>query len=208
MYRRYLVVSLKIVTAVLAVATFTVGCSEDENPKAKVVFDSSISRGTHKADECDKTGLWFTIGSLGTPAAGRTDPNDRESPLVDPPRPVENGGSDQQGEVDLSCSVASEGDGFRVRATATLSGATGGSVTVIGLFRRTGEQPNITLSMTKKGETYTANNCVAKFDAAAGQEVESGRVWATIDCADAKYSNDPGKACATRAEIRLENCSQ
>ncbi len=207
MFRQYLVVSLKIIAAVFGAAALTAGCKDDVAPTAKVTFDSSISNGTHKSTECGKTGLWFTIGSFGTPAAGRVDPNDPESPLKDPVRPIEDGAEDQQGSVALSCSVVGAGEGFNVRASAQLTGATGGSFTVIGFFKPGGEQQNITLSMTKKGETFSQTTCKATFDSAVGQAVASGRLWAVITCPDAEYASAQ-QICATRAEVRLENCTQ
>jgi hypothetical protein len=202
--RHHLLASFSAVVFTVALSS---GCSEDENPTPRVTFDSSIAPGTHKQAECPKTGLWFTIGSFGTPAAGRVDPNDPESPLKDPVRPVENGGADQQGSVSLSCSIVESGPGFDVRASAQLTGATGGAFTLIGNFTKTGDQGNLTLSMTKKGETFSQTGCTAKYDPQVGQGVAAGRVWASIVCPNAEAPSIQ-QVCETKAEIRLENCSQ
>jgi len=183
------------------------GSSGSPGATPRVTFDSSISPGAHSAKECGKTGTFFTVGSFGNPALGRVNPNDPESPLKDPVRPVDDGGDDQLGKVSVSCSVKANGERFDVAAHAELTGANGGAVTVTGSFARIGDQPSITVALTKKGETFSATNCIARFDTTVGQAVAAGRVWAEVDCANAEQPSAQ-QICATRAQLRFENCTQ
>ena len=183
------------------------GCSDPQKAVSRVAFDSQIQPGTHKSTECGQTGTWFMIGSFGNPALGRTDPANPESPLIDPVVPIEDGAPNQQGTVAASCSVTPEGEGFHVAAHAELTGATGGAVTIQGHFNKTGDQPDITVAMTKRGVTFTDSHCTAKFDTLLGHAVASGRVWAQVDCPNAE---NPGaqQICASGAQFRFENCAQ
>jgi len=182
--------------------------SSGSNPVAtpRVTFDSTIAPGTHTVKECPKTGTWVTIGSFGNPALGRVDPSDPESPLKDPVRPVDDGGDDQGGKVSVSCSVKQTSDAFVVSATAQLTGANGGAVTMTGSIRPTGES-RVTLAMTKQGETFSATDCVARFDTAVGHAIASGRLWIQVDCASAEQPS-ASQICSTAAQLRFENCAQ
>ncbi len=209
MFRRHQLslrfMSLAFVAGVVAMSAN--GCSDPENAVSRVAFESLIQPGTHKPSECGQTGTWFTIGRFGTPRLGRTDPNNPESPLIDPVVPIEDGAPDQQGTVVASCSITPEGEGFRVAAHAELSGATGGAVTIQGHFNKTGDQPDITVALTKRAVTFTDSHCTAKFDTLLGHAVASGRVWAQVDCPNAE---NPGaqQICASSAQFRFENCAQ
>lgn len=198
-------ISVALVTGI-GIATAP-GCSDPEQATPKLAFESEVSSGSHKSTECGKTGTWFTIGSFGTPALGRENPDDPESPLKDPPKPVESGAAEQQGSVSISCSVIAAGDAFEVKAHAELTGATGGAVTIQGTFGKSGDQTGITVALTKRGETYTDNNCTATYDTAIGQAVAAGRVWAEVRCDNAAYSSAQ-QVCASRAQFRFENCAQ
>lgn len=192
------------VTAALALSAtglLAAGCSDDEKATPRVVFTSDITPGAHTAAECPESGTWFKIGDFGTP--GSFDGNGQP---LDPPRPVDNGGSDQQGSVTANCRVVPEGDGFRVEGQAVLTGATGGSFLVAGLFRPTGEQQGISASFTRQGVTYKQSNCVAKYTETE-MTVAAGRVWATVTCPDAESASTQ-RICLGRATFRFENCDQ
>ncbi len=183
------------------------GCSDDVQATPRVVFESQISPGTHSPKDCGKIGTWFDIGSFGNPASGYKVTDDPKSGLVEPARPVDDGAADQQGTVSIACSVTPKGDGFDVRASAQLSGATGGAMTISGLFRPTGDQNDITVSLSKRGETFTDLKCVARFSPDAGQGVAAGRIWATVECANAEYE-DTKQICKSSSQFRFENCAQ
>lgn len=198
-------ISVAFVAGLVAVSIN--GCSDPEKAVSRVAFESQIQPGTHKSTECGQTGEWFHIGSFGNPALGRKVPTDPESPLIDPVVPIEDGAADQQGTVAASCSVTPEGEGFHVAAHAELSGATGGAVTLQGHFNKTGDQPAITVALTRRGVTFTDVNCTARFDTVLGHAVAAGRVWAQVDCPNAE---NPGaqQICASSAQFRFENCAQ
>jgi hypothetical protein len=203
--RQHLLVSLSVA---LVTSIVVIGCKNDTQATPRVTFDSSIGPGSHSAAECTQKGTWFSIGSFGNPALGRENPDDPESPLKDPVRPVDDGASDQQGTVSVSCSVVEAGDGFDIALHAELNGATGGAMTVTGHVLRGADSPNISAAMTRKGETYSgANNCTIKFSTAPGHAVAGGRIWASLDCPDAEAPSQQ-RICATKAEMRFENCTQ
>jgi hypothetical protein len=202
--RQHLLVSLSVA---LLTAAFTSGCGTDVQATPRVTFDSSITPGTHSSTECTQTGSWFTIGSFGNPALGRENPDDPNSPLKDPVRPVEDGGDDQQGKAAVSCSVVASGDGFDVRLSAELTGATGGAMTMSGHVLRGVDSPNITLRLSRQGETYAATNCVMSFPVADPEPVAAGRIWGTVTCADAE-APAAQRVCTTTAQLRFENCAQ
>jgi hypothetical protein len=201
--RQHLLVSLSV-----ALVTAALGCKDDEQATPRVTFDSTISPGKHTSKECAQTGTWFTIGSFGNPALGKVNPDDPESPLKDPVRPVDDGGDDGQGKASISCSVVEDGDGFNVALSAELSGATGGAMVMTGRVLREIDSPGITMRLSRKGETYAANGtCIMTFNKAIGHGVAGGRVWGIVDCPDAEAPSLQ-RICATHAELRFENCAQ
>jgi hypothetical protein len=208
MFRRHHFLAIASVASVIGVLSATsAGCSDPAQATPRVTFDSQVTAGTHPQAGCGKTGPWFTIGSFGNPQLGHMNPDDPASPLIDPVRPVDDGAADQQGSVSISCSVTAGGDGFDVKATVQLTGATGGSVSLFGHVTPAGDSPNITVNLTKGGETFKSAVCVMKFDATVGQAVAAGRIWGTADCADA--NNDVSQQlCTSHVQIRLENCGQ
>lgn len=205
MFRRHHLLAIASVASIIGATS--AGCSDPAQATPRVTFDSQVNAGTHPQAGCGKTGIWFTIGSFGNPQLGHMNADDPNSPLIDPVRPIDDGGSDQQGTVSISCSVTPGGDGFEVKATAQLTGATGGAVSIFGHVVPNADSPNITVNLTKAGETFKSNACVMHFDPAVGQAVAAGRVWGTADCADA--TNDVSQQlCSSHIQIRLENCSQ
>ena len=96
---------------------------------------------------------------------------------------------------------------YNVAAQAQLTGVNGGAVTITGTFGTVGDQPNITVAMTKQGQTFSANDCIARFDSALGQSIAPGRVWAQVDCANATQSAAQ-QICKTSSQFRFENCAQ
>jgi hypothetical protein len=197
-----------ICSLALATGIVSAGCSDEPQATPRVTFESQVVPGAHTQQECPgRTGAWLEIGSFGNPALGRVDPANPESDLLDPVRPVDDGASDQQGTVTISCSVTEKGDGFDVRATAQLTGATGGAVTITGLFRPTGDQPDITVSLTKRGETFSSSKCIARFETQLGHAVAAGRVWANVECPDAEFASAQ-QICKSSAQFRFENCTQ
>ena len=173
----------------------------------QVTFASDVSRGTHSAAECSKSGTLLEIGSFGNPALGRVDPADPTSPLKDPVRPVRDGAMEGTGTVTVSCAVTPDGDAFLVKLSTQLSGMRGGAATISGRINPVGDSTGVSVSITQLGVTFTDANCTARFDSVAGQAVAAGRVWATVDCPNAA-SPATQLICKTTAELRFENCAQ
>ncbi len=195
MFRReHGLAALTWIAAVSAVSTS--GCSDDDPKPARVIFESTISPGSNPPAECPESGVWFSIGTFGAP------------PAV-PAKPIEDGAPEQQGTAAVTCQVSPAGDGFTVRATAKLTGATGGSFTLNGSnVKEQGEQTNISAIFSKVGRTgaYNASNCVVKYETAS-QGIAAGRVWGNLTCAQAVASQEQ-RTCQAVAQFRFENCAQ
>lgn len=177
------------VTALAVVGLSTAGCSSDEKSTPRVTFSSEMR-------SCAESGRWFTIGDFGAPGSGI------------PVRTVDSGASEQQGTATLSCSVKAEGGGFRVVGFAQLSGATGGSFSVNGLFTPAGDQTGISVSLTRSGSTYKQSDCVATYPyPEPNKTVAAGKVWATVTCPKAENESAP-RTCQAVATFRFENCDQ
>lgn len=205
--RRHLFVSLFAASTIAAV---TAGCAEDEKAIPRVVFDSSVAPGTHGRDCPEAGGIWFKIGAFGNPALGREDPNNPESPLKDPPKPVESGDSDPDtsNTVSITCNVIPSGAEFDVSATVELAGSKGGFFQVIGKFKpESGDQPNINVVLSRGGISYKQANCTARY-VLPSQTVAAGRVWAEVTCEDMESGTGTQKICKGTATFRLENCAQ
>lgn len=189
--RHHVIATVSVFALVLASA-----CSDDEQATARVTFESTIERGTHKSSDCPESGPWLVIGAFGNPDA---------VPPV-PVKPIDNGAADQQGNVSIGCSVKPSGDGFSVSASATLSGATGGTFTIEGQFKPTGEQQNITAVLGAKGRSYRQTTCTVVYDTEL-QTVAAGRVWGHLKCPDAEAPSIQ-RICEIDAHFRFENCNQ
>lgn len=192
--------------AALLVTALSTGCGEDEQAPPRVVLTSSVSVGSAGSERCPEAGTWFTIGDFGNPALGRENPDDPNSELISPVKPVEDGASDQQGVARVNCSVVPKDDAFDVRATAELSGATGGFFQLVGTFRPTGDQQDINVVLARRGQSYSQRNCVARYTSPL-QTVATGRLWAEVEC-DAIENTSLDRECRATATFRFENCGQ
>lgn len=207
MFRRHhLFVSLFVIGAA---ASLTAGCSEDVPAVPRVVFDSQVVPGKHTTADCSESGTWFKIGEFGNPALGREDPNNPESPLKDPPKPVDQGAADPDtgNTVGITCNVVPLGAEFDVSATVELQGLKGGYFQVIGKFKPDGEQQNINVVLSRGGISYKQPNCTARY-VLPSQTVAAGRVWAEVTCEDMASGTGTQKICKGTATFRLENCAQ
>ncbi len=188
----------KLVLAVSVPAAALVlgpACSETVPAIPRVILDSQIRPGSNTQAACQISSQdWLQIGNFGGVGTA--------------PRPVDDGAEESGGRVSVSCAVLAEGDGFRVSASTTLSGAGGGTVTVSGLFT-TARQPqqNVTVVFNRSDfGRFEQKDCVATYDVNENAGVASGRVWAKVVCP--KASREGGRACETEAQFRFENCEQ
>lgn len=187
------------------------GCGEDEKAIPQVIFEGQLSQTSAALDtaggekNCGESGTLFTIGEFGTPA------------LEQSSKPKKDGDSDQQGTVGVSCSVTPAGtDEFNVSASASLTGATGGTFTIRDAKIRTNCSPSepctgISATVSKRsgaGIAYTQGDggCLIRFTTPF-QGVAAGRVWGEILCP--KVTNSTAQvACEAVAQFRFENCEQ
>lgn len=186
-------------TAALAAAAVSApGCSDPEPATPRVTLETELRVGSNSSKTCPNTGPLFTIGDFGNPVA---------EPKVDP-KPIEDGQSDQQGRASVVCSVVASGNGaFQVRASAQLTGATGGLFKIEGTFRPEGEQTGIKVTLSKQPfGVFDASDCKVTY-VGPFQGVAAGRVWGQLDCPTAERS-DTGAVCQALAQFKLENCAQ
>ena len=201
--RQHVLVSLSVafVASVLA-------CSSDTQATPRLIFDSTVTPGSHTSTQCGQTGTWLTIGSFGNPALGRVNTQDPNSDLVSPPVPVDDGSDFDQGTVSETCTVKTSGDNFEIAVHGELTGATGGAVTITGIIPNgTTSDATVTMNVTRKGQTFSSQKCIVSFDATLGHAVAAGRVWANIDCPDATQATAQ-QTCDAKAQFRFENCGQ
>jgi hypothetical protein len=162
-----------------------------------VALASSLTLGGNQATECNDVGAVFAIGRLG----------------ADNPVRVRNGEPWEQGVVSAECAVIPNGDKFEVSARVNLSGATGGTFFLQGLFGTSYDQTNVTSSLARsQGNPYQQSDCTVKLkmqkvNGADFPAVSAGRVWGDITCPKAVVESNQ-KICEARTEFRLENCVQ
>lgn len=178
------------------------GCSDDPEPAVpRVILVSEINHGAN-GQNCTLDGDWVVIGGFGNPTTGP------DGQIVNPPTPVDNGGTFGQGTVSVSCAVIASGDAFDVNATATLSGPLGGTVTITGKMGPTGDQTNIRGVFARGTDgRYQQADCTVNYLVNKAAGIAAGRVWGEIVCG-AAVNEDQQKTCQTRAEFRFENCQQ
>ncbi|AKU99960.1 hypothetical protein AKJ09_06624 [Labilithrix luteola] len=182
-------------TTALAIAA--PGCSDDTPATPRVTLSADVAKGNFTTAECpDSNPAFLTIGSFGNPAAT---PAEQVNPIDD-------GATDQQGVVSVTCSVVPTNDGFTVKATTSLSGATGGAFRVEGFFKPAQDNSNIDISLSHLGTTYAQKNCTASFTEPL-QTVAAGRVWAVVTC-DSAAAPSLQRTCKTTTQFRFENCGQ
>ncbi|HQY62124.1 MAG: hypothetical protein IPF92_06340 [Myxococcales bacterium] len=174
-----------------------VACSDPVPAIPRVIIDSQIRPGTNGQQVCGISSReWITIGNFGGVGTA--------------PRPVETDQTEGSGTVTVACSVLAEGEGFRVNASATVSGAEAGTVSITGLFASARvPQQNITVIFSRRDfGRFEQKDCVATYDVNANAGVASGRVWAKVICPKAVSTDNGEKKCETEAQFRFENCEQ
>jgi hypothetical protein len=185
-----------VVPACLALVCAS-ACSDPAPPARRVILTATFGPGNHTGTECPIAQTdWVDIGSFGNP------------PLV-PVRPVQAGGDNGNGPVDVICSVkGNDAAGYDVAASATLSGLSGGTVSITGHFTTTGDQPNINGVFQRQDYgQFREADCTVTFTQNPNMGIAPGRVWGYLTCPNAARA-DQGRVCDAEAEIRFENCDQ
>lgn len=180
--------------ASVAATLAAVGCSSATPPNPRVYLQSQIDDGTNPPPGCGivaSSNGWVDIGSVN--------------------QSIDNGGSQTGGPVTVSCSVTSNGDGsFQVNAAATVGGAAGGSVTIVGKFTSSGMQSGITAHF-QRGDgsgSFQETDCTASYATNANMGVAAGRIWAQLECPTViDNEKTTPLVCEGKAEFRFEDCS-
>jgi hypothetical protein len=191
--------------AVLLAIASSAGCGSDPPPPPRAVIDSSLLAGANGSTQCPVDQQEFvTVGGYGDGTA------------ANPASPINNGDSFGGNAVAVSCSVTAAGAGFNVSASATLDGATGGSISIIGTFTPTGTQNNIRgVFQSSAFGQFSENDCTFTYDPGSfGNSfdqsfmgVAAGRVWGTLHCPTVTNTTEQ-RVCDGEAELRFENCAQ
>ena len=196
-----------IVGAICTGIVSVLACSGPEPETPRVIFEGRYEQGQPPSGykPCAEVGALFTVGDFGNP---NTDLPDGGKGVASTSK--KDGDSEQQGNVGISCSVTPVGpDEFDVIASLNLTGATGGTFLVSGRFKARDEQPNLAITVSKRGSnvSYRQNGaCTARYTTNI-MGVAAGRVWAEITCPAA--TNDSSQtACKVVSQFRFENCAQ
>ncbi|MCL2777368.1 MAG: hypothetical protein FWD73_05135 [Polyangiaceae bacterium] len=198
MNRRY-VLAASVATVAIALNP---GCSSDNTKAPRVTLNADVSVGTHSSADCpDSQNGWLQIGSFGNPNLLQPD-----GTPANPGQPVDDGAPFAQGTASVNCTVTAQGNGFSVAASASLTGATGGSFVVRGFFVPGQDNSNISTSVTHIGTAYAQDGCTASFTTSY-QGVDGGRVWAEVTCPNAQAPTVQ-RTCQTVTQFRFENCNQ
>jgi hypothetical protein len=199
MFRRH-AITVFVAVPLLATVSLTslVGCSDDNKATPQVIFDGSVEHGT--GNDCREDGQLFKVGDFGNQDA--TPPQPAQS--------IPDGQAFSQGSVGVACSVTAAGaDQFNVSATVTLSGATGGTFRIDGVFKTTGEQDNIHAFFSNQAtvNSYDESDrkCVVQYTTPF-QGVAAGRVWGQVTCPHAQNASAQ-TSCQAIANFRFENCA-
>ena len=173
------------------------GCSDPAPPARRVILEATFSPGAHTSVECPIASTdWVDIGAFGNP------------PLV-PVRPVNSGDDNGNGPVDITCSVkGNDAAGYDIAVSATLSGLSGGTVSITGHMSTTGEQTGL-IGVFQRSDygQFRQSDCTATFTENQNMGVAPGRVWGTLHCPNVKRS-DQNRVCDGEAQFRFENCDQ
>jgi hypothetical protein len=190
---RHLAFVVPVCVAVLSATA----CSDPAPPSRRVILSATFGPGSHTSTECPITSTdWVDIGAFGNP------------PLV-PVRPVNSGDDNGNGPVDITCSVkGNDSAGYEVAVSATLSGVSGGTLSVTGHFTTTGDQTGVTgvFQRADYGQ-FRQNDCTVTFTENQNMGVAPGRVWGTLHCPNVARK-DQGRVCDGEAQFRFENCDQ
>lgn len=194
---------LTCATVAIVTASAAPGCSDPEPATPQVIIESEVlaPTGTGGAQKCQLSGTWINIGSFA----------DIPTPGAEPkPRPVANGATEPAGKVEVVCKVEPKGDGFDVALSTTITGADGGTVTVVGVMKATKDEKQkpirTTFSKRDKG-LFLQQDCEVDYNVNRDAGIAAGRVWGEVRC-NAGYDQNLDRTCAFRAQFRFENCTQ
>ena len=112
-------------------------------------------------------------------------------------------GSEEGGStVSVSCAVTPNagGAGYKVNLNVSVGGE---SLQVDGDVLASGTSSMIEATFTDGSNVYTSGECTLALAGAANPAITTGRIWATLDCADLTSA---AASCAGSASFVFENC--
>jgi hypothetical protein len=161
----------------------------------QTIFEGRFEQAADGGATCNDVGPLTQIGSFG------------ESGLSSP---VKDNERTSDGLVRTSCIVkrsAASPDAFDVQGSIAHSTM---GFTISGVFRPSGEQPNLKVRFTTRGKELAQidNQCFARYTKGF-HGVAAGRVWAEVECPSVtEAGGGNGSICRAIAEMRFENCAQ
>ena len=172
-------------------------CSSPAPPTERVIVDSNMSPGSHSMTDCPIAQTqWVEIGAFQT----TTTPID----------PIDNNGDDNgNGTVSIVCAVkGNDANGYDIEVSATLSGDTGGSLSITGHVTPTGTQMGISGVFQRADYgNFREDDCVISFAPNSNEGVAPGRLWGSISCPNI-VNQSQLRTCDGEANFRFENCDQ
>jgi hypothetical protein len=203
--------------ALLVATAGVAACSNTPNPPPDTFVNAAIGGGTM----CSTFPSLKTSLQIGTAISGH-------------PNTVQDGGSDRNANVNVSCTVHPQGSGFDIELTAIENGPQGGSLTISspqgqGIVT-TMTSSGISASFVSQGGVYReqagtsdTTGCTITYlydsggsvGGVAGDEkvptdppIAAGRIWGHIKCPKAEYQSQPGVFCDAEADFTFEQCNQ
>jgi hypothetical protein len=129
------------------------------------------------------------------------------NPPTTPAMPVDDQGSFGGGTAAVSCKVVPNATGFDVQLQASLSGASGGSITVQGSVTASGMQTGLKVVTASSTDMFAQTDCTMTYDSSPDMGVAAGRIWGVVTCVKG-VDLAKSHTCEVTAQIRFENCTQ
>jgi hypothetical protein len=201
----------------LVSAAGVAACSNSPPAPADTFVNAAVGGG---GVMCSTFPSLKTFLQIGTAVAGH-------------PNTVQDGGSDRNANVSVSCTVHPQGNGFDIQLSAIENGTSGGSLTIESAQGQgtvtTATSNGITASFATPGGVYReqAGNgdpgCTITYLYDSGGSVggvagdakvptdppiAAGRIWGHIKCPKAQYQSQPGVFCDAEGDFIFEQCNQ
>jgi hypothetical protein len=191
-------------------------CSNSPPPSADTFVNAAVGGGGSK---CSTFSSLKTFLQIGTATARHPDT-------------VQDGGSDRNATVSVSCTVHPQGNGFDIQLSAIENGPNGGSLTIESPSGQgavtTMTSTGITATFATQGGVYreqagtsdpTGCTITYEYDPSgsvggiAGDmpvptspPIAAGRIWGHIKCPKTEYQSQPGVFCDAEADFIFEQC--
>jgi hypothetical protein len=190
-----------------------VACSNNNPPAPDAFVQATVGVGPQSpAAVCNYSGGAQDFLDIGTPTGGK-------------PTTVQDGSSQNNTSVHVSCSITTAANGFDISLNATLEGLQGGSVTITspsgqGAVTTSGGTVTASFQSAEHG-LYKESDCQITFTYQGttvpdNPPIAAGRIWGHISCPAAQAANGQGTVgpdgggaaqCDAEADFLFEQCS-